>query len=303
MSMSAAGRDWDGRLLRSLLFVPGSDAHKLGRVASFGADAIVIDLEDAVASGQKRAARALAHESIPACGRGGAAVIVRVNGIETGEMEADIAGVVRPELSGVIVPKLESIQTLRAVDEALAQAEREQGMPVGELRMLALIETAKGIVECERILEAAPRRTHTAIFGTADFSTELGVELTRHASELSYARSRLVVATRAAQMATPVDGPWLDLEDAEGLAEDCRRSRNLGFGGRVTIHPSQVGPVHDAYSALSQAEVKRAARVVAAFEEAQARGVASIRVDGQFVDYPIYRRAREQLRLAAAISD
>lgn len=292
--------DWDAQLLRSLLFVPGSDERKLGKVASFGADLVVIDLEDAVAEDEKSAARALTREAIPGCGAGGALVTVRVNAIETGRMEQDLAGVLRPELAAIMIPKVQDAQTLAALDRALCAAEREQGMEVGSVRVLALIETARGIADCERILASAPPRTHTAVFGAGDFSTELGIDLTRDAQELLYARSRLVVATRAAGLAKPVDGPWLALQDTDGLAADCARSRGLGFQGRVTVYPPQVQTVHQAYSWLPPEEVERARRVVEAFEEAEARGVASIRVDGRFVDYPIYRLARERLRLAGA---
>lgn len=298
MGEPGAAVGWDAQLLRSLLFVPGSDERKLGRVASFGADVVVIDLEDAVAEDQKSAARALTREAIPGCGAGGALVTVRVNAVGTGRMEDDVAAVLRPELAAIMIPKVQDAATLQALDRALAAAEREQGMPDGSVRVLALIETARGIAGCERILASAPARTHTAVFGAGDFSAELGVDLTRDAEELLYARSRLVVAARAAGLAKPVDGPWLDLRDTDGLAADCVRSLGLGFQGRITVYPPQVETVHRAYSSLPVEEVERARRVVEAFEEAQARGVASIRVDGRFVDYPLYRLARERLMLA-----
>lgn len=292
--------DWEALVLRSLLFVPGSDTRKLGKVASFGADMVVIDLEDAVADEEKTAARATTRDAIPGCGSGGAAVCVRVNGATTGRLEDDIAAVVRPELAAIMVPKVEDVATLATVDAALAAAEAAAGLATGTIRVLALIETARGLVRCEQILEAAPTRTLTAVFGAGDFTTELGIDLTREATELAYARSRIAVATRAAGLRRPLDGPWLDLEDVDGLALDCARSRALGFQGRVTVYPPQVRTVQRAYSAIPDADVERARRVVEAFEEAEARGVASIRIDGRFVDYPIYHLMRERLRLDAA---
>jgi citrate lyase subunit beta/citryl-CoA lyase len=296
--------DWDQQLLRSLLFVPGSDTHKLGKIASLEdpADVVVIDLEDAVADEEKSAARATTRDAVPSCGSGDSAVMVRVNGSSTGRLEDDIDAVVQPALDGIMVPKIEDLDALAAADEAISAAERREGLEPGTIRVLALIETSRGLVDCERILAEAPERTLTAVFGAGDFSTELGVDLTRDAQELLYARSRLVVATRAAGLPKPVDGPWLALEDEEGLLADCERSRGLGFQGRVTVYPPQVKPVLRAYSWLPESEVKRARRVVEAFEEAEGRGVASIRVDGRFVDYPIYRLAQERLRLDAAYS-
>lgn len=296
--------DWDQQLLRSLLFVPGSDTHKLGKIATLEdtADVVVIDLEDAVADEEKSAARATTRDAVPSCGSGGSAVMVRVNSSSTGRLEQDIDAVVQPALDGIMVPKIEGLDALAAADEAISAAERREGLKPGTIRVLALIETSRGLVNCEHILAEAPERTLTAVFGAGDFSTELGVDLTPDAEELLYARSRLVVATRAAGLPKPVDGPWLALEDEEGLVADCVRSRGLGFQGRVTVYPPQVEPVLRAYSWLPESEVKRARRVVEAFEEAEGRGVASIRVDGRFVDYPIYRLAQERLQLDAAYS-
>jgi citrate lyase subunit beta/citryl-CoA lyase len=287
--------DWSDQLLRSLLFVPGSDERKLAKVGTFGADAIVIDLEDAVADDRKVQARGITRAAVPTYGDG-QAVIVRVNSLQFGTLEDDIAAVVTAGLDGIMVPKIEDTEALRVADAALAAAEQAAGLAAGAIRVLALIETPLGLTRCEEILAAAPERVHTAVFGAGDFTTELGVDLTPDATEVLYARSRLVAAARAAGLAAPVDGPWLRLQDVEGMEADCRRSRQLGFQGRVTVYPPQVEPVLRSYSALTDEEAERNRRIVEAFEEAEARGVASLRVDGTFVDYPIYRLARERIR-------
>jgi citrate lyase subunit beta/citryl-CoA lyase len=286
--------NWDEQLMRSLLFVPGSDEHKLAKVGTFGADVIVIDLEDAVADESKTAARQTTRDAIPGYDAG-LAVTVRVNGIDTARLEDDIAAVVCPELDGIMVPKIEDTDTLQVVDRSLAQAERDCGLDVGHVRVLALMETPRGIARCDEILDAAPARTHTAVFGLGDFSVALGVDLTDEGTELLYARGRVIVAARAAGLAAPVDGPYLRLEDNEGLLRDSRRSRALGFQGRVTVYPRQVPHVLQAYSELSEEEAAMAREVVSAFEEAESRGVASIRVAGRFIDYPLYHLARAKL--------
>lgn len=280
--------------MRALLFVPGSDERKLAKVGTFGADAIVIDLEDAVADEEKTAARATTRAAIPTYGDG-QLVAVRVNGIETGRLEEDIAAVVCPELDAVLVPKVEDAGTLAVVDELLAAAEREQGLAPRTVRVFAIVETPRGIVRCDEILERAPARTVTSIFGLGDFSVALGVDLSADGAELAYARGRVVVATRAAGMLAPIDGPYLDLTDEEGLVRDCRRVRSLGFQGKVCVYPPQAGPMQRAFSELTEEEVAATVRLVEAFEEAEARGVASIRIDGRFVDYPIYHLARRKL--------
>jgi citrate lyase subunit beta/citryl-CoA lyase len=286
--------DWDTQLLRALLFVPGSDRRKLARVDDFGADAIVLDLEDAVADEEKTAARATTAEALGTYAAG-TVVTVRVNGRQTGRMADDIASVVRPRLDAIVVPKVEDVETLAEADRVLEQAERDAGLPVGGICMFAIIETARGLVDCERILASAPERLVTAFFGLGDFSVDIGVDLAADAQELAYARSRIVVAARAAGLAKPIDGPVLELFDEDRLVSDTLRSRQLGFQGRVAVYPPQVEPVQRTYSLLPDEEVERIRTVVDAFEEAERRGVASIRVDGRFVDYPIYNRARQKL--------
>jgi citrate lyase subunit beta / citryl-CoA lyase len=286
--------DWESRPLRALMFVPGNDERKLAKVGTLGADAIVIDLEDAVAEAEKTAARTVARAAMPTYASD-QIVVARVNGVESGRLENDIAAIVCPPLRAVIVPKVDHSDTLRIADQALIEAERENGMEPGTVRMLPLIETALGIVRAEELLLSAPPRTLTTVFGLADFAAELGVELTSEGTELLYARGRVIVATRAAGMVSPIDGPYLQLRDDAGLIADCRRSRALGFQGRVTIHPSQVAIAQRGYSELSEDAVEAQRRIVDAFERAQASGVAAVQVDGLFVDYPIYRLARRRL--------
>jgi citrate lyase subunit beta/citryl-CoA lyase len=290
----------DDRPLRSLLFAPGNHARKLEKVGQFGADAIVLDLEDAVADAEKDAARELVRAALPTYDP---TVLrtVRVNGAETGRIEDDVRSVVCPQLDCLMVPKVEHAETLASLDRLLAELEREQAMQAGHVCLLSLIETAKGLVRCEEIAFAAPPRLLTLVFGLGDFSVDLGVDLTDDATELLYARSRVVIAARAAGLRPALDGPYLDLQNIAGLIADSRRSRQLGFEGRVAVYPPQIEHIHSAYSDLPSEEADRARRVVEAFEAAEASGSASIQVDGRFVDYPIYERAKRKLRLYEAL--
>jgi citrate lyase subunit beta/citryl-CoA lyase len=293
---------WEEQPLRSLLFAPGNHARKLEKVGTFGADAIVLDLEDAVADAEKTAARGAVRAALPTY-TPPTSVFVRVNGAETGRLEDDVRAVVCSHLDGVMVPKVERPETLRELDELLVELERERGLAQGHVRLLALVETARGLIRCEEISFAAPQRVVTLVFGLGDFSVDIGVDLTPDATEILYGRSRVVVAARAARLRPALDGPYLDLQNVEGLVADTLRSRQLGFQGRVVVYPPQVEHVHRAYSDLSPADAERAQRVVEAFEEAEAEGSASIQVDGRFVDYPIYVRAKEKLRLYSALLD
>jgi citrate lyase subunit beta/citryl-CoA lyase len=204
-------------------------------------------------------------------------------------------------LAGIMVPKLEDPATLPRVDVLLAEQEARVGLEPGAIAVLGIVETARGIVRVDDIAAAAPPRLVTLVFGLGDFSVDIGVDVTAEGDELLYARSRVVVAARAAGLEAPVDGPYLDIHDAEGLGADCRRSRTLGFQGRVIVYPGQVEAAARAYSELSPDEAARCRAVVDAFEAAEAAGRASIQVDGRFVDYPIYERARRKLRLAETL--
>jgi citrate lyase subunit beta/citryl-CoA lyase len=294
--------DWSTAHFRSILFAPGNHPRKVAKVASFGADAVVLDVEDAVASAQKDEARLAVAAAIPTMRD--AVVMVRVNGMATGRCADDLEAIVLPGLDAVLLPKVEDSRVLGEVDERLTALERRNGLMPGTVRLIPQIETALGIARVEEIALNAPSRVFTLIFGLADFTVDIGVDLTADATEILYARSRVVVAARAARLAPPIDGPFmLDLRDEAGLVQDSRRSRQIGFGGRVAIYPPQVAPINRVFSEISLEELAMARKSVAAFEAAESDGSAAIQVDGRFVDYPIYRRAQHKLRLHAMTSD
>lgn len=287
--------DRNERPLRSLLFAPGNHARRLERVADFGSDAIVLDLEDAVADSEKTAARGMVREALPKYPES-LYVIVRVNGTTTGRTKDDIDAVLCADADALMVPKLEDPAEWKLVDDWMAAAERAQGLPVGSVALIGLVETAKGLIRLEEIAQAAPERVLTIGFGAGDFTVDLGIDLTSDGREILYARSRIVVAARAAGLAQPIDGPFLDLQNFDALNADTLLSRQLGFQGRVVVYPPQVEYVHRAYSDLSPEEVDLVTKIVEQFEEAEQGGLASIQVEGRFVDYPIYYRAKKKLR-------
>ncbi len=290
-----AAINWTEHPLRSLLFTPGSDAHKLEKVGTFSSDVIVLDLEDAVADSEKEAARALIRAALPTYGA--QLVAVRINGADTPHLEGDVRAVVTRDLDCLVVPKVEAPESLAEVDALLGELEREHDLAPRQVRLIATIETAKGLVRAEEIALAVPGRLLTLVFGLVDFARDLGLDPTRGGNELLYARSRVVVAARAAGLRAPIDGPYVDLHDLDGLAQDSRRSRQHGFEGRVVIHPAQVEPVQRAYGELPPEEVETLRRQVEAFERAEAEGRASLQVDGRFIDYPVYYQAKQKLHL------
>lgn len=291
--------DLTGTPLRTLLFVPGSEPRKLKRAAEFGADAIAIDLEDAVAEDRKDAARALTREALDALPAGTVA-FVRVNGLETGRTAEDVAAVACDRLAGVILPKTERAEDLHVLSRLLDEAEQRSGRERGSIRVLALIESARGVAGCVETLRDAPPRVLTALFGLADFCLDVGLDLTQDAPPLAFARGQLIVATRAAGLAPPIDGPFLDLADEAALVADTERARDSGFQGRLSIYPPQVAPVQRVFSDVSPERVARARQVIEAFEAAEREGVGAFQLDGRFVDVPVYVAAKHTLALATA---
>lgn len=276
-----------------MLFAPANHPRRAERIADFGADAVTLDLEDAVADSEKAAARSGVTASLATYRD--ALRCVRINGLATGLATDDLAAVVCDALDLVVVPKVESATELRIVDEHLGRLERARGLAEGAVRLLPTIETARGILAVESIAAGAPARLLTLLFGIGDYTADLGIAPTPDAAELIYPRSRLVVVCRAFGLAPPIDGPFLGIEDEQGYREDSWRSRDLGFQGRLAIHPNQVQWANDVYGGLRPGELQRLERIVEAFEAAEADGAAAIRVDGMFVDYPIYRQAKRRL--------
>jgi len=283
------------RTPRTLLFVPGDRPDRIPKAAAAGAEAIAIDLEDAVAASRKDAARARAVTAIESLPPGGPLVTVRINGVDTGLAEADIDALepVLARIGLVIVPMCSGPDDVRAVATLLERAERNAHREPGSTGIVPLVETAAGIFAAREL--AGGDRVRTLAFGPADLSRELGVTPTAGGQELFVARSQLVLAAAAAGLPRPLDGPHLDLSDDDGLAASAAHARSLGFGGKQVLHPRQIPAVAAAF-APTEHELSWARRVDEAFRAAEAGGVSSIRLDdGEFVDYPVARRARALL--------
>ncbi len=275
--------------LRSFLFAPGNHARRVEKALTLAADAVILDLEDAVAISEKPATRATVAAVFeqPRHGR----LYVRVNAYTTEWCYADIVAVARAGLDGIILPKVESPDQLRAVDWLLTNLERGRGLRAGVIDLIPIIETALGMRDIGAIA-ASGSRTRRLAFGAGDYTLDLGMVWSPGETELLPARSAVVMASRAAGIEPPLDTVWADLRDADGFARSARCAAALGFQGKMCIHPDQIAVTNAAFSPTEQ-ELAWARRVVIAFEDAEAKGLASIQLDGQFIDYPIVQRARQ----------
>lgn len=282
--------------LRSLLFCPATEPRRIQKLPHLGADAVAVDLEDAVPDDRKTAARDEARRGLEHLGP--VRAYVRVNNPSTGRTEGDIDAVVSPNLDGIVLPKVEDAETVIEADDWITVAERREGIPPGSTSLLVLLESGLGVHNAVEILRASPR-VETAIFGFVDFMLDIGINTIDHttgAEELLYARSAVVVAARAARRSPPLDGPFIDIEAPDAFTAQCRQARSIGFRGKMLIHPSQV-PLSHAGFAPDAREVAAARRIIEAFEVAERSGQAAVVVDGRLVDYPVVSRAQ---RIVAA---
>jgi len=283
--------------LRSLLFAPGNHHRRVEKAMSLDADAVILDLEDAVATAEKPAARDVVAAALERPRSG--LLYVRINAVETEFCYGDLVTVVRPGLDGIVLPKVESATSLATIDWLLAQLERDRGLPRGGTDLIPIVETALGIQQIATTL-AAGTRVRRIAFGAGDYTLDVNMTWSRNETELAHARTAIVTASRASGIDAPLDTVWVDLNDPEGFEASVRTAMAYGFQGKMCIHPNQLAVVNRVFTP-SDAEIAFAERVTTAFSRAEAGGSAAIQVDGKFVDYPIVYRAQRVLQKVAAV--
>ena len=288
-------------LIRTALFVPGNRPERVEKAVTTEADVIIIDLEDAVPLSEKESSRSLVREKIVQ--HSDRIMLVRVNSLDSLFIEGDLGEAIAQGVTGIVLPKVESPDDIRHINNLLVELEKERGFHEGSIRVFPLIESAAGVQRVYDIVstKTRPERIYTVAFGAADYTLDMGIEMTRNGKEIFYARSRISVACRAAGIAPPLDTPFMiDIKNTDALISDAKRAKELGFQGKLVIHPIQVGPCNGIFSPTLE-EVEMAEKVVKAFEEAEAAGVAAIQLEGKFIDYPVVKRSKDVLALAAAI--
>ncbi|REG58448.1 citrate lyase subunit beta/citryl-CoA lyase [Paraburkholderia sp. BL6669N2] len=263
--------------MRSFLFVPAIRPERFVKALASGADAVIVDLEDAVSEADKGQARQHVADAVTTFGASSARVLLRVNGFGTPWFEDDLALLARDGIDGVVLPKAESASALEAVARLTAKP------------ILPIIESALGVWQ---VLEVAKMPgVERLVFGSVDFELDLDCSGSREA--LLYARSRVVLAARVAGLLPPVDGVTVALDNMDQLASDSLNARGLGFGGKLCIHPKQVPHVNAAFNS-SEEDLAHAREVVEAFARA---GGGAVSVNGRMVDLPVLLKAQRQLAM------
>jgi citrate lyase subunit beta/citryl-CoA lyase len=258
-----------------------------------GADAVIVDLEDAVPLDEKQKARQAVKEALHLHQL--RKLWVRVNGPDTKWIDEDLKSIMTEGIGGIMVPKLETPSQVDGVFDRISETVEKQNIDLDDIFFVPLVETALSVENVFGIARASVDHSRLAMlaFGAADFTADLGINLSNTGDELIYPRARIAVASRAAGAKSPLDTPYMiDIKDRDGLKKDARRARNLGFQGKLCLHPVQVDVVNDVFSP-DQAEIDMATRILAAYEAAVKEGKGAVQLDGKLVDPPVVERARQ----------
>jgi citrate lyase subunit beta/citryl-CoA lyase len=286
-------------VLRSLLFVPGNQPTMLSKAMGFAPDAFIPDLEDSVPAEEKAHARDVTASFLPRLAQAGPMLIPRVNALDSGLLEDDLTAVVGPHIAGVSVGKIQTGADITRIAGLITSLEKRTGVPIGHVKLVPWIETARAIVHVYEICTASPRIIGVA-FGAEDFTHDMGIARSEDDSEVAYPRSAMCVAARAADVLA-LDTPYFRFRDPEGLQRNALVSKNMGFKGKFAIHPAQIAVINTMFSP-TPAEIEQARQVVAAFEAAERAGRGSTSLDGKVIDVPVVKRARALLEVAESMT-
>ena len=284
---------------RSALFVPGNRAAWMEKAIGYGADCLILDLEDSVPDQEKVAARPLVRAAIVSLKARGQAVNVRINGFATGLTFDDLEGVLCPELDGVALPKVETVADMRELDALLTHLEQRMGIPPGTIETPLGCETAAAMRNTYEIATSCPRvkRVTLAAGPGGDAARAIGYLWSKEGTETLYLRSKTVLDCRAAGIQYPTVSSWWNIKDLEGLEKDARWNRQLGFRGQTVMHPSHVPIVNRVFTPSAE-EIAYFEGLIQAMEEARKRGIAAVTYKGDMVDEAMVKTAREMLELA-----
>ena len=288
-------------VMRSVMYVPSNNEKMVGKAPTITADIVTLDLEDSVPPAEKETGRTKIQEYLKADRANQIApyLYVRINNWETEMTNDDLEAIVHPGLDGVCLAKCGSAENVQRLDWKLEELEQRRGMEVGTVKIQLLIETAKGVMNAYQAATASPR-VNSLIFGAVDYTKDMRVTLTSEGVEQLYARYHTAVAARAAGCVA-IDCPFVDFKDIEGFKKSTMDGRQMGYEGRMLIHPSHIEPSHEIYTP-SAADVEWAEGVKKVFEEEGiAKGSAAVTYLGKMVDTPVYENAMQILATMAEI--
>lgn len=283
---------------RSMLFLPGNTPNIIVNGEILGADAVILDLEDAVAPAEKDSARILVRNAIKYMGFGKSEVIVRINAIDTAFWQKDLDAIIPVHPTLIMPPKTACAEDVLAVDAYITQLEEELGLEQGSVGLIPLIETALGVENAYQIASACPR-VKAIFLGGEDLTADLRCKRTKEGQEIFYARSRMVVAARAAGVEV-YDTPFTDVNDDEGIYTDAQLAKSLGFTGKAAISPRHVKAINEVFSP-SMKDIEYAYEVMEAIRIGKEQGKGAVSLRGKMIDAPIVARAQQTIDAAIAL--
>ncbi len=286
------------RLRRTMLFVPGNNPGMIADAHIYGSDAVMFDLEDSVTLTEKDAARILVYNALKTIDYGEVEIVVRVNPLSTSYGRDDIFAMVAAGCPVIRMPKTETAQDVIDTEKCIEEAEKAAGVPVGKTKILTAVESALGITNAYAIATASPRIIGIAL-GAEDYCANLKTTRSAEGTELFYARSAIVVAARAAGI-DALDTVYSNVNDTEGLIEQTKLIKQLGFDGKSIINPRQIAPINSVFRPTDK-DIEKALRIIEAADDAAKKGSGVVSLDGKMIDKPIYMRAQRVITLARAM--
>ena len=283
---------------RSMLFLPGNTPNIIVNGEILGADAVILDLEDAVAPAEKDSARILVRNAIKLMGFGRCEVIVRINAIDTAYWQKDLDAIIPVRPSLIMPPKTSCAADVLAVDAYITQLEEKLGLEKSSVGLIPLIETALGVENAYQIASAC-KRVKAIFLGGEDLTADLRCKRTKEGHEIAYARSRMVVAARAAGVEV-YDTPFTDVNDDEGIYTDAQYAKSLGFTGKSAISPRHVKAINEVFSP-SMKDIDYAYEVMEAIRIGKEQGKGAVSLRGKMIDAPIVARAQQTIDAAIAL--
>lgn len=281
-------------LRRTMLFIPGNNPGMIQNAGILGADSVILDLEDAVSVSEKDSARILVTEALRSVDFYNTEILVRINPLSTGFGVDDINAIARVKPDAILVPKANETD-IEIIDEMLNKIESEEGFKSGDIKIVALIETAYGLENIHSIIGKS-NRIVGVLLGGEDLTADLGIVRTKEGNEIGYARSKVATACRVHKIAS-IDTPFSDVNDMDGLRKDTLMCKSIGFTGKAAINPRQVDIIHEVLSP-SEKEINDAKKIIKAAAEAETKGLGVFSLDGKMVDAPIITRAKDVVEKA-----
>ena len=286
------------RLRRSMMFVPGNNPGMIRDAHIYGSDCIMFDLEDSVSINEKDAARFLVYKALTSLKYGKKELVVRINDLGSGLGVTDLEAMVRAQPDVIRLPKTETAQDVTDCETEIARIEREIGLPEGKTKMMAAIESAKGVLNAYDIARSSSRLIGIAL-GAEDYVMDLRTTRSPEGIELLFARSMIVNAARAAGIAA-LDTVYSDVNNEEGFIAEATLIKKLGFDGKSIINPRQIEPLHRVFTPTEK-DIIKAKAIMEAIAEAELRGSGVASLNGKMIDKPVVERARYMIERASSL--